>query len=141
MCITKRPCANCPFRNDGEGVELRPGRIEGIVAESLTNDMPPFVCHKTLESNKQTCAGFLALMSKMDRLPVIGRLGLHTGLITNDDIEASRKLVIEKEDLNLELVESLVEKNQERLRKQRIKKLSKFVASWAFNLRYARNVL
>ena len=32
MPITKRPCANCPFRSDGAGVELEPGRVEGIVS-------------------------------------------------------------------------------------------------------------
>ena len=49
MPITKRPCSNCPFRCDGEGIELRPGRLEGIVADLLANDQHTFVCHKTLD--------------------------------------------------------------------------------------------
>ena len=45
MPITKRPCANCPFRCDGAGVQLEPGRLEGIVSELLADDQQTFVCH------------------------------------------------------------------------------------------------
>ena len=106
MPITKRPCSNCPFRCDGEGIELRPGRLEGIVADLLANDQQTFVCHKTLDKERMTCAGAVGLMSKLGRLPVIARIGLAYGVITKADIEASAALVIEPTDLALHLAGS-----------------------------------
>lgn len=99
MPITKRPCANCPFRCDGAGVELRPGRLEGIVADLLADDQQTFVCHKTLNKERMTCAGAVGIMSKLGRLPVIARLGLAYGVITKDDIVASSAMVIEPSSL------------------------------------------
>lgn len=48
-----------------------------------------------------TCAGAVAVMAKLGRLPVIARLGLVHGVITKDDIEASKQLVIEPEELEI----------------------------------------
>ncbi|MEQ6436225.1 DUF6283 family protein [Comamonas sp. w2-DMI] len=121
MCITKRPCGNCPFRNDGNGITLQPGRIESIVAASLADDMVPFVCHKTLDKQRQTCAGFLALMQKIGQLPVAGRLGVGFGIITEADIDQSAKLVIGREDLNMDLIATLTEKYRARARNARRK--------------------
>lgn len=101
MSITKRPCANCPFRCDGAGIELHAGRLEGIVSDLLTNDQQTFVCHKTLDKERMTCAGAVGLMSKLGRLPVIARLGLIYGVITHDDIAASAAMVIEPSGLAL----------------------------------------
>lgn len=93
--ITKRPCSNCPFRCDGAGIDLAPGRLEGIVSGLLADDWQTFVCHKTLDRERQTCAGAVGLMSKMGRLPVIARLGLAHGVISKADIEASEAMVID----------------------------------------------
>ena len=101
MPITKRPCANCPFRCDGAGISLSPGRVEGIVSDLLADDQQTFVCHKTLDKERMTCAGAVAVMSKLGRLPVIARLGLSYGIITSDDIEASAAMVIEPNTLAL----------------------------------------
>ena len=101
MPITKRPCANCPFRCDGAGIPLQPGRLEGIVSDLLTDDLQTFVCHKTLDTGRMTCAGAVAIMSKLGRLPVIARLGLACGVITKDDIAASAAMVIEPNALAL----------------------------------------
>ena len=106
MPITKRPCANCPFRSDGAGVELEPGRVEGIVSDLLADDQQTFVCHNTLDKERMTCAGAVGLMSKLGRLPVIARIGLAYGVITKADIEASAALVIEPTDLALHLAGS-----------------------------------
>ena len=95
MPIKKRPCLNCPFRNDGAGIDLRPGRIEGIVSDLLANDHTTFVCHKTLDKTRKTCAGAVAVMSKLGRLPIIARLALVTGDIKREDIAASEALVID----------------------------------------------
>lgn len=99
MPITKRPCSNCPFRNDGAGIELRPGRLEGIVSNLLADDQHSFICHKTLSAQRKMCAGAVGLMSKLNRLPVIARVGLAVGMITAEDIEASANLVINPCDL------------------------------------------
>ncbi len=103
MPITKRPCADCPFRCDGAGIALDPGRLETIVTDLLADDQLTFVCHKTLNNERMTCAGAVGLMSKLDRLPVIARLGLAYGVITHIDIEASAAMVIDPNSLALPL--------------------------------------
>lgn len=100
MPITKRPCENCPFRKDGAGIELRPGRLEGIIAHLKADDQQTFVCHKTLNKNRMTCAGAVGVMSKVGQLPVIARLGLAFGVITKEDIAASAEMVIAPVDLS-----------------------------------------
>lgn len=95
MAITKRPCSNCPFRHDGAGIQLRPGRLEGIVSDLLADDHQTFVCHKTLDTERMTCAGAIGVMSKLGRLPLIARFGLAVGVITVNDIEASAAMVID----------------------------------------------
>lgn len=101
MPITKRPCANCPFRSDGEGIQLNPGRLEGIVSDLLGDDHASFVCHKTLDKERMTCAGAVAVMSRLGRLPLIARLGLVYGVITTADIAASAEMVIDPSSLEL----------------------------------------
>lgn len=100
MPITKRPCGNCPFRCDGSGIELKPGRLEEIVSGLLADDHQTFVCHKTLGSERMTCAGAVAVLTKLGRMPVIARVGLATGVITRADIEASSELTIGAQDLD-----------------------------------------
>lgn len=97
--IVKRPCSNCPFRADGGAIELRPGRLEGIVRGLLDDDMGTFVCHKTLSKKPATCAGAVGLLSKAGRLPVIARLALSWGLLTKEDIEASAAMVVDLDDV------------------------------------------
>ena len=101
MPITKRPCANCPFRNDGAAIELQPGRLNDIVGNLQADDHATFVCHKTTEAKmkRMTCAGAVAFMSKLGRMPVIARLGLVAGVISAEDVAASAALVIEPEEL------------------------------------------
>lgn len=101
MPITKRPCTNCPFRCDGGGIPLRPGRLEAIVSELLADDHQTFVCHKTLEKERMTCAGAVGLMYKIGQLPVIARLALAHGVITKNDIAVSAAMVIEPTDLSM----------------------------------------
>jgi CBS domain-containing protein len=75
--------------------------LESIVSHLLADDQQTFVCHKTLEKERMTCAGAVALMSKLGRLPVIARLGLAYGVITEDDIVASAAMVIDPSSLTL----------------------------------------
>lgn len=101
LAICKRPCSNCPFRKDGVGIELRPGQLEGIVSGLLADDRQTFVCHKTLQTGRMTCAGAVGLMSKLGRLPMIARLGLAVGVITEQDIEASSAMVVDAREMAL----------------------------------------
>ena len=102
MPITKRPCANCPFRCDGAGIPLQPGRVEGIVSGLLADDQQTFVCHKTIGPSQMTCAGAVAVLSKIGRLPVIARLALALREISTADIEASSAMVIDPTELGLQ---------------------------------------
>ena len=95
MPILKRPCSNCPFRSDGAGVELRPGRLQSIIGGLLADDQQTFVCHKTLSAERKTCAGAIGVLSKFGRLPIIARLGLMTGVITEEDVVASAAMVVD----------------------------------------------
>lgn len=66
-----KPCANCPFRNNGEGIKLAPGRIREL-ARTVGEKGHGFSCHKTVEHadeegderphkhREQLCAGSLA---------------------------------------------------------------------------------
>ena len=101
MPITKRPCSNCPFRKDGAGIQLAPGRLEGIVSDLKADDQSTFVCHKTIETGRMTCAGAVGVMAKLGQLPVIARLGLCVGVITNRDIAASADMVLDPNSLVL----------------------------------------
>lgn len=103
MPITKRPCANCPFRSDDAAIELRPGRVEGIVQDLIESDFRTFSCHKSLGGERMMCAGAVAVMAKLGRMPVIARLGLVTGVITQADVEASMALVIDPATLNIDM--------------------------------------
>ncbi len=101
MPITKRPCSNCPFRHDESAIQLQPGRIEGIVEGLLRDDLQTFVCHKTLDTDRMSCAGAIAVMHKLGRLPVIARLGLVTGVLSVEDLAVCAAMVIDPGSLAL----------------------------------------
>lgn len=69
------------------------------MSDLLADDQQTFVCHKTLDKERMTCAGAVGLMSKLGRLPVIARLGLAYGVITKEDIVASAAMVIDPANL------------------------------------------
>lgn len=51
-------CANCPFRTDGNAIELRPGRLERIKEAVALSQ--PFTCHKWIDeprSKRPECSG------------------------------------------------------------------------------------
>ena len=47
----KTPCSKCPFRKDSP-IELRPGRLEGIVETLLKDQTSTFTCHNTFSSTR-----------------------------------------------------------------------------------------
>lgn len=93
----KRPCENCPFRKEG-GIELAPGRLQGIINTLVNDDMTTFQCHKTVYGEKtggewddetgqyrpsgkeSMCAGAIIYLEKAGQPTVGMRLGRALGL-------------------------------------------------------------
>lgn len=55
----KKPCSSCPFRHDIKPF-LHPERAYEIAIHSQ-NRYNSFTCHKTLDSDRKECAGFLTM--------------------------------------------------------------------------------
>lgn len=86
----KRPCKNCPFRKTG-GIELEPGRLQGIVDDLVSNDQTTFQCHETVHGKsggewndegryepsgqEAMCVGAMIYLEKRGRPTVAMRLG------------------------------------------------------------------
>lgn len=105
----KRPCSNCPFLKQG-GIELHPGRLEGIISGLLKDDHSTFPCHKTVHSSRggkwndegeykasgheAMCAGAAAYLMKHKRPTVEMRLAFAWGLATPNDWDEAQELTI-----------------------------------------------
>lgn len=99
----KKPCANCPFRNDDQAIDLMPGRLEDIVKSLVADDWSTFQCHKTVHSsdggafdeqgryepsgNESMCAGAAAYLFKIGRPNIGMRLALMQGDFTVEQLE------------------------------------------------------
>jgi len=104
----KAPCANCPFLKAG-GIELNPGRLEGIKAHLLRDDFSSFYCHKTTHctgeeededgegyspSGKEAhCAGAAAFLLSRGRSNIAMRLAFAEGQITPADFEPAISMI------------------------------------------------
>lgn len=102
------PCENCPFRNDGHAIELRPGRVQGIVSNLLRDDRAWFPCHKTTHTiagkkSWKGCRGAVVYLWKIGQPNVATRMGLAFGLITVDELNAQCGQVIGAEDLESDI--------------------------------------
>lgn len=87
----RAPCANCPFRKVG-AIELRPGRVEGIVKQLTTDDESTFPCHKTTHDAQRTpsyCAGALIYLHKAGSPNVAMRLGQALGMYDPETLAPS----------------------------------------------------
>lgn len=84
----KRPCSNCPFLDSENSIAhtLCEGRVDGIKADLLADDMTGFICHKTSSgiedddgdyrhSGKESqCMGAMAWMYNQRRFNVLMRI-------------------------------------------------------------------
>jgi hypothetical protein len=91
----KRPCSNCPFRND------RPGFLDRDRAQEIADSLEAgasFHCHKTLEYSNddgtatvseysKQCAGALILMEREDKPNQMMRIGERLGLYDRDQLD------------------------------------------------------
>lgn len=104
----KKPCSNCPFRKDGNGIGLSEGRLSGTLEGISSGEHGTFHCHKTIDYGKYNvldyladdtgevrevdselmtrkhCAGAMAVSIMSGRLPMIVRMGIMYGLIEQD---------------------------------------------------------
>lgn len=104
----KKPCSNCPFRKDGNGIGLSEGRLSGTLEGISSGEHGTFHCHKTIDYGKydvldylsddtgevkeidseimtrKHCAGAMAVSIMSGRLPMIVRMGIMYGLIEQD---------------------------------------------------------
>lgn len=106
----KKPCANCPFLKQG-GIELRAGRLQGIIDNLIEDDHSTFQCHKTVHSKRggewdgegvyqasgkeSMCAGALIYLEKARRPTVAMRIGRALGIYDPAVFESHLGSVIE----------------------------------------------
>lgn len=107
----KKPCANCPFRTVG-AIELREGRLDGIIEGLIEDDHSSFHCHKTVHSERtggewteeggyqasgreSMCAGAMIYLEKIGRPTVGMRLGRAFGIYDPAALAPSFDEVIE----------------------------------------------
>ena len=107
----RKPCSNCPFLKKG-GIELAPGRLDGIVNGLLDDDCSTFHCHKVVHSaktggtwdedgnytasNKESmCAGAMIYLEKAGRPTVPMRLGHIFGAYSREALEPHFDKVID----------------------------------------------
>ena len=105
------PCGNCPFRKEG-ALELRSGRLEGIIADLLADDTVNFHCHKSVHKRATAgkwrpdgsykpsgeeafCAGALIYLEKVRSPSVLMRLGRVFGKYHPSNLHAAFDLVID----------------------------------------------
>lgn len=117
----KTPCSKCPFRKDTP-IQLRPGRLEGIIGDLLADDRSTFTCHNTLSNSRNSdwdesdedadsnaidyrngekmCAGAAAYLMKAQRPSVGMRYAMHSGSIGFDHWDKAVDTVLEPLELN-----------------------------------------
>jgi hypothetical protein len=105
----RRPCGNCPFLQTG-AIDLRPGRLAGIIQGLVADDHSTFYCHKTVvrdddahlddgryiaAGTESMCAGAMIYLEKVGRPTVDMRLGRVVGLYSSERLKAHFSEVID----------------------------------------------
>ncbi len=100
----KKPCSNCPFLKEG-AIELRPGRVEGIIADMVGNDFVSFPCHKTTHkaAESSACYGAMTYLLKARRPNVATRMGAAMGMVDLDAMRNQFDKIIEVVDVTKKL--------------------------------------
>lgn len=113
----KKPCEDCPFRNDDKAVELSPGRREEIMEGLLSGQDSAFHCHKTVyragasnfneegeykPKDVAMCAGAMALAKKLGRDPQMVQIAERLGWIKEGHYDEAASEVIDPSDLNID---------------------------------------
>jgi len=106
----RKPCADCPFLKEG-AIELRPGRLTGIIRHLLADDHSTFQCHKhvhgpkggewdendnyTPSGDEPMCAGAAAVLMKRGRPTVPMRIAFAIGAARPDQWDKLSASVID----------------------------------------------
>lgn len=105
----KRPCNNCPFRKTG-GIELQPGRLDGIIRSLTEDDMTGFPCHKTthgegtdededgnyIANGKEAmCVGAMTYLHKIRQPTVAMRIAFAFGILNKERLERWSDAIID----------------------------------------------
>jgi hypothetical protein len=113
----RKPCPNCPFRNDDDAIYLEPGRREEIIERLLAGEDGSFPCHKTVyrkdgrnhdEEGQYKpvdicqCPGAAALSRKFGRDTVIVQIATRLGFIGPGHYDEANKLTIDPSDLKID---------------------------------------
>lgn len=113
----RKPCKNCPFRNDDQTIGLQPGRLEDIIEGLLNGEDMTFHCHKTVYSEGGVnfddngdfrpvrvshCAGAAAVCRKHGRDTVASQLAIRLGVILEDHYEPAMLGTMSPSDLSVD---------------------------------------
>ncbi len=113
----RKPCANCPFRNDDHAIPLQPGRRESIIEGLLSGQHETFSCHATVyrkdgrnhDENENyrpvdvsVCPGAAAVARKFGRDLTIVQLATRLGFIPYEHYDEALPLTLEPEDLPID---------------------------------------
>jgi len=119
----KKPCANCPFRNDDQAIPLQPGRREGIIEGLLSGEHETFPCHATVYRKDRrnhdeddnyrpvdvsVCPGAAAVSRKFGRDLTIVQLATRLGMIPYDHYDGALAETLEPEDLAIDKVKARI---------------------------------
>ena len=112
----KKPCADCPFRNDDKAISLRDGRREEIIEDLLSGKSSTFHCHKTVyrkgaknfddeglykPKDVAMCPGAMAVARKMGRDPQMIQVAERMGWIETGHYDVAISETLEPKDLKI----------------------------------------
>ncbi len=108
-----KPCSNCPFRRDSNGIRLTEGRIEELTDIFLNGARGTFSCHKTndyddeadevVEGDKTMhCAGALIFAEKNETPTQMMRICERLGMYDRTKLEPYHDLVFNDAEEMLE---------------------------------------
>ncbi len=112
----KKPCKDCPFRNDDHAFKgLHPNRAKSIIDDLNNHETGTFPCHKTIDRDvdydddgneieknimqRKHCAGAMAVSLKSGGMPLIIMAGLAHRLIESNHYDEAKGLSVEYEEL------------------------------------------
>ncbi|MFC4236518.1 hypothetical protein ACFOY8_15035 [Thalassospira xianhensis] len=134
----KKPCVDCPFRNDGKALKLAEGRLESILGGLLSQADGTFHCHETVykEGNENfdangnyapteihQCAGAASVMQKLGQDTQIVQVAMRMGIIKHDHYEKSHPLTIDPNALDREAIHKSISQRREEVVNQVKEKL------------------
>lgn len=113
----KKPCANCPFRNDEQAIDLNVGRREQIIEDLLSGLATTFHCHKTVYRDDDRnfdengdyqpndichCPGAIAVSKKYGRETTVVQVATRLGIIEFDHYDSALPLTLDVDDLDVD---------------------------------------